>query len=118
MRRPVGLQTREMSSAPTRVNRIMRIRYTETASADIHSAFNYLAKEADGRIAVSVLARVQSAIQSLSDFPEQGRAGRVVGTRELVVHKTSLITAYRIVKNEVQILALIHSSRRWPDTFK
>ena len=100
------------------VDRSMQIRYTETALADIRSAFNYLAREADERIAVNVLARAQSAIQSLCKFPEQGRAGRVVGTRELVVHKTSLIAAYRIVKNDVQILALIHSSRRWPDNFK
>ena len=96
----------------------MHIRYTETALADIRSAFNYLAREADESVAVNVLSRVQSAIQSLGDFPEQGRAGRVAGTRELIVHRTSLITAYRIVKSEVQILALIHSARRWPDNFK
>lgn len=96
----------------------MHIRYTKTALADIRSAFNYLAREADESVAVNVLARVQGAIQSLGDFPEQGRAGRVTGTRELVIHKTSLITVYRLVKNEVQILALIHSSRRWPDNSK
>ena len=96
----------------------MRIRYTETALADIRSVFNYLAQEADEHTAINVLVRVQSALQSLCDFPEQGRLGRVAGTRELIVHRTSLITAYRIVKNEVQILALIHSARRWPDNLE
>jgi toxin ParE1/3/4 len=96
----------------------MRIRYTETALADIRSVLSYLAQKADEQTALSVLTRVQNAIQSLANFPEQGRAGRVTGTRELIIHKTSLITAYRIVKSEIQILALIHSSRRWPETFK
>lgn len=95
----------------------MRIRYTETALADIRSTLNYVAREADERTALNILARVQNAIQSLTNFPEQGRIGRVTGTRELVVHKTYLITAYRIVKSEVQVLAIIHSSRRWPDNF-
>lgn len=95
----------------------MLIRYTETALADVRSAFNYLLQETDESTAVNVLTRMQNAIQSLCTFPEQGRAGRVAGTRELVIHRTSMIAAYRVTKREVQILAIIHSSRRWPDTF-
>jgi toxin ParE1/3/4 len=107
-----------MLGAPIAVNKNMRVRYTETALADISSAFNYLAREADESIATNVLKHVQNAIESLCDFPEQGRVGRVADTKELIIHKTSMIAAYRIVNKEVQILALIHSSRRWPDSFK
>jgi addiction module RelE/StbE family toxin len=95
----------------------MRLVYTGTALADLRSIFQYVTQEADEITAHTILVRVEDAISSLVDFPEQGRAGRIPLTRELVIPHTSLVVAYRIIKSEVQILALIHSARRWPDDF-
>ena len=95
----------------------MRIRYTKTALVDLRAVSTYLSHEADEHIADTVFARLRSVVSSLIDFPDQGRSGRVVGTRELIIPRTSLITVYRVEKGEVQIIALIHSARRWPETF-
>jgi plasmid stabilization system protein ParE len=46
-----------------------------------------------------------------------GRPGRVHGTSELVVDGTPFIVAYRIRDETVEILAVLHSSRKWPDDF-
>jgi len=46
-----------------------------------------------------------------------GRDGRVAGTRELVIRGTPFIVAYRIERNELQILAVFHAARKWPDEF-
>jgi addiction module RelE/StbE family toxin len=95
----------------------MPIRYTATALADVRSAFIYIARDSNERIAQKILERVRGAIQSLADFPQQGRVGRVTNTRELAISRTSFIVAYRVAKYEIQILALIHSARRWPEDF-
>jgi toxin ParE1/3/4 len=46
-----------------------------------------------------------------------GREGRVVGTRELVVQGTPFIVAYRVGRAEVEILAVMHAGRKWPEEF-
>lgn len=47
-----------------------------------------------------------------------GRTGRVSDTRELVIAGTPYVVAYRIThQSEVQILAVLHGKRRWPDAF-
>jgi hypothetical protein len=46
---------------------------------------------------------------------EMGRQGRVKGSRELLVSKTPFILPYRIRKNRIEILGVIHGNRRWPD---
>ncbi len=43
--------------------------------------------------------------------------GRVKGTRELVVVRTSYIVAYRLKRGKIQILRILHGARQWPDTF-
>lgn len=59
-----------------------------------------------------VVRRVERAVEQLTDLPSLGRPGRVAGTRELVVSKTSLIVAYRRTGDRVEILAVIHAARR------
>lgn len=46
-----------------------------------------------------------------------GRPGRVPGTRELVIPRTTFIVPYRLVGNTIQILRIFHGTRRWPETF-
>lgn len=46
--------------------------------------------------------------------PGLGRAGRVPGTRELVIPNTRYIVPYRVKDDFLQILRVYHSSRIWP----
>ena len=41
--------------------------------------------------------------------------GRVAGTRELVI--APFVIVYRVRKMTIDILAIIHSARRWPESF-
>ena len=96
----------------------MRIIHTDKAVADVRSAFRYIAREAGENIAENILTRVRGAITSLAKFPEQGRVGRVKSTHELLISKTPFIAAYRVLGDEIQILSVIHTARRWPENFK
>ncbi|MGB6687706.1 MAG: type II toxin-antitoxin system RelE/ParE family toxin [Terracidiphilus sp.] len=53
----------------------------------------------------------------LKNFPLSGRAGRVRGTRELVIPGTSYIAAYVVQENEVRIAAVLHGRQSWPESF-
>ena len=52
----------------------------------------------------------------LANNPLIGRPGRVDETRELVLSGTPYIVVYR-VRADIEILALLHSSRDWPESF-
>ena len=94
----------------------MKVRWTRLAVQDLHSAYDYVAAK-NPAAAHSVIARIESALQALKAHPLIGREGRVDGTRELVIPATPFIVAYRIAKARIEILAVIHGARRWPEKF-
>ena len=66
------------------------------------------------RVALHIVESIETL---LSNNPEMGRAGRVPGTRELVIPRTPFVVPYRVVRNTIQILRIFHGARRWPETF-
>ena len=94
----------------------MKIRWTRLAVEDLNLAYEYIAAE-NPSAAHAVMARIESAVDVLRAHPEIGRSGRVEGTRELIISGTPFIVAYRIARDRVEILAVIHGARRWPTNF-
>jgi toxin ParE1/3/4 len=64
-----------------------------------------------------VADRIVAVVGSLDRFPLSGKAGRVDGTREIVVPSSSYIVAYRIHHEAVHVLAIMHGAQRWPAFF-
>ena len=91
------------------------IEWTEQAIRQLDQAHDYVAFSNSEEVAAQVTARIVASVQQLARFPMLGRAGRVPGTRELVISNTPFIAAYAITKNRVAILALYHGAQRWPD---
>lgn len=92
------------------------IRFTKSALAYIEEAISWLAER--NVLAADVLSdRLRLGIERLAEFPELGRSGRVTGTREWSVPETHYIAAYRVAGADVEILAVRHTRRRWPDHF-
>jgi toxin ParE1/3/4 len=91
----------------------MRIRWTRRAAENLQSIFEYIA--ADNREAAEKIARkVHDTVQGLQQFPKKGRPGWVEGTRELVVSKSPYIIVYRDVGDVIEILRVLHTSRKYP----
>jgi toxin ParE1/3/4 len=65
-----------------------------------------------------MVRRILAAVEQLRLFPGMGRPGRVQGTRELVVAGTPFIVAYRLKEDAVEVLAVVHGSRMWPEEFR
>jgi addiction module RelE/StbE family toxin len=89
------------------------IRWTPTALRDLESLHGYVAE--DSPAATATVERILSGIEALARHPDMGQKGRVPGTRELII--TPYIVAYRTKGTALEVAAIIHSSRRWPDYF-
>jgi toxin ParE1/3/4 len=59
--------------------------------------------------------RIETQVELLIDTPEIGRRGRIEGTRELVIPRTPYIAAYRIERETVTILRVLHGAQEWPE---
>ena len=92
----------------------MRIVWTPQARRDLDAAFDYIVQH-DPTAARSLYRRIRERVRGLAQHPRSGRPGREPGTRELVIAGTPYLVPYRITEREVQILAVIHGARRWPD---
>ena len=94
----------------------MKLVWQHYAIEDLRSVQNHIALD-NPDAAVAVVQTIYSYTEStLTQFPEAGRTGRVEGTRELVIPRLPFIVPYRINKDQIQILAVHHTSRRWPAT--
>ena len=94
----------------------MHIRWTEPAADALDSLQDYIAKD-NPRAAFEVAQRIGHAVSQLEEHPGIGRLGRVRGTYELVIHDLPYIVPYRIKKQEIHILSVYHTSRKWPGAF-
>ena len=95
----------------------MIARYTRLALADLYEVRAYIALERPSA-AHATGQRIREAIAGLVCFPDRGRPGRVAGTRELVISGAPFIAVYRVGGGNVDVLAILHSARRWPSTFE
>jgi toxin ParE1/3/4 len=64
-----------------------------------------------------IMAAIEGAVGLLARHPGLGRAGRVEGTRELVLAGTPYIVPYRVREGTVEILRVFHAARKWPPKF-
>lgn len=92
----------------------MRTRWTKLALADLEAIADFVAR-GDPAAADRIVTHIVDAVERLRDYPHLGRTGRIAGTRELVIADTPYLVPYRVANGEVQILAVIHAARRWPD---
>jgi toxin ParE1/3/4 len=87
----------------------MLIKWTQTALASVDEIASHIAKDNPTR-ATSFVRELQDAVTKLQAHPGIGRAGRVPGTRELVLHK-NYTAIYRVRGDDVEILRLHHAAR-------
>ena len=93
----------------------MAVRWTNTVLANLVAIVSYIERD-NAEAAKSFALEVLAKTSSLAEFPSMGRPGRVIGTRELVIHANYIIP-YRIRGDSVEILRLHHVAQRWPRRF-
>jgi toxin ParE1/3/4 len=94
----------------------MEIIWRRAALNDLEAIRESIAQD-NPDAAARVHAAIRGAVDPLANYPNLGRAGRVDGTRELIIAGFPHIVAYRVVENQIRILSVIHTSRQWPRCF-
>ena len=92
----------------------MKIVWTPRAQRNLRDAARYLT-QFNPHAALAMVRTIRAAPRQLLHHPASGRPGRLEGTREFVITGTSYILPYRVHRDAIEILAVIHTSRQWPD---
>jgi toxin ParE1/3/4 len=85
-----------------------RVRWTNRALGRLDEVADYIARDNPER-AQTFVRELRQKVDILRAH-QLGKAGRVFGTKELVLHK-HYIAVYRVKGEEVQILTILHSAQ-------
>ncbi len=91
----------------------MKVIWFKSAVLDLKSVRDYITQD-NPQAAQQVVQRIKDKVSLLREQPGMGRPGRVPNTKELLVDRTPFILPYRVRDNKVEILRVLHTSRRWP----
>lgn len=92
----------------------MRVSWTDGALSNLESIAEYMVQD-NPEAALETVATIFEAVDRLQRYPSSGRAGRLLGTRELVVSGTPYVVPYRVRGNVIEIIRVFHGARKWPD---
>ena len=91
----------------------MSLRWSQKAKTNLISILTYVARDDLGAARQLISDIVDSAEKTLSAQPLAGRQGQIADTREWVAHKRYIVV-YRVEQKQVTVLAVLHTSLRWP----
>jgi len=92
----------------------LRVKWLRQALLDLDEIEKYVTEDSPA-IAVKVVVKIITAVTLLKEQQGIGRAGRVPGTKELLISGLPYIVPYRVKDDTVQILRVYHTSRKWPN---
>lgn len=90
----------------------MELIWRESALDNLETIIAHIA-ERNGPAAQRLKSAIEARADGLTRHPFLYRVGRVPGTREAVVHP-NYILIYRVHADAVEIVAIVHSRRRYP----
>ncbi len=90
----------------------MRLIWRQSAREDLRATAAFIA-ERNVQAAIDLRDRVNSVAERLTEFPFMYRRGRIIGTREAVVHP-NYILVYRVGADTVEVVNVLHTRREYP----
>jgi toxin ParE1/3/4 len=90
----------------------MAVKWLKTALYNIEAIAEFIAADNPER-ARTFVRELKTKTDLLAEFSGVGRAGRVAGTRELVLHENYIAT-YRVKGKHVEILRVRHVAQKHP----
>lgn len=91
----------------------MKVRYTETALAELDQIFTYIAKD-NAQAAAVVVDRVEQLVARIGEFPHLAYATDEADVRVIPIGRFPYLMFYTVVGDEVVILHMRHAARLRP----
>lgn len=91
----------------------MILRWLQSALHNRYDQIDYVALD-NPDAALRLDESIERDTERLLQHPKLGRTGRVKGTRELVISHSRFIAVYRIKKDRIEILGILHGAQRYP----
>ena len=88
------------------------VRWSEEATTDLVEIIDYI-EQRNALAAERLQAAIVQSAENLPSMPYLFRPGRVLGTREHVVHP-NYILVYQVGDEAIDILRILHSRRQYP----
>ncbi|WLH91416.1 type II toxin-antitoxin system RelE/ParE family toxin [Pseudomonas sp. FP453] len=89
----------------------MLIEWVPAARVELRQIIDYLSHR-NPVAALEIKRSIEASVLALSRRPHLYRPGRVLGTREMVVHPNYLVV-YKVTDN-IRILSVLHARQRYP----
>ena len=93
----------------------MKIVWTRRAEQHLRDAYRYWSSEKSEMAADVMLEYTVYPVELHYHNPEMDRPCRIAATRELTLKPLPFVLAYRIRRNKIEIAALLHGARKWPE---
>jgi addiction module RelE/StbE family toxin len=90
------------------------LEWRATARADLLSIIDYISDD-NSNAAQQLKDEIELKISKLPEHPKLYRAGRVAGTREMVI-RPNYVVVYAENANTIAILRVLHAAQQWPPT--
>lgn len=90
----------------------MKVFWVSAAEQDRAEVLDYIG-QANPLAAIHMDELFAQAAARLADHSLLGKAGRIPGTREWILHESYRLI-YQVQDDAVWILALVHTARMWP----
>lgn len=90
----------------------INLNWKQEAVADLMAIINYISDD-NPNAAQSLKDDIEGKVSKLPNHPQMYRAGRVSGTREMVV-RPNYIVVYAENPSAVVILRVLHAAQQWP----
>jgi toxin ParE1/3/4 len=94
----------------------MALVWSARAKRDVREIGTYIAQN-NRAAAVAMVKRIVATAENLNEYPLMGQVGRVDDTRELIISSAPYIVVYRTTTRGIRIIAVMHTSREWPNSF-
>jgi addiction module RelE/StbE family toxin len=91
----------------------MIVSWSKRSIAQLDRISRYIDRD-NSSAAERLTTHIFNEVMLLSSMADRGKPGRVAGTREKLFLPYPYFAVYRIVGNQVRILHIRHTSRRWP----
>ena len=89
----------------------MSIKWLDEAINDLISIRRFIARDKP-EAARKIAEKIKTETRVLLDYPNAGRPGRVEGTRELVIAGTPYYVPYRVKKQRIEIIRVLHGAMK------